>query len=134
MKKILCGCILIVFVIATNKILAQSANRSLSNLTSPTKINTDLLPDSNNRYNLGSSGRLWKNIYARNAYFLMGSKFISAHGTRNTLIGSDACKSNTTGFDNIAIGYQAMYKNTTGFYNIAIGNNVLHNNINCYNN
>jgi hypothetical protein len=118
----------IMVVVANNKTIAQSANRNLSNLTSPTKINTDLLPDSNNRYNLGSTGRLWKNVYARSAYFLMGSKFISAPGSTNTFIGSEAGHSYTTASAVTATGYNALYANANGNNNTADGAFSLTNN------
>ena len=42
------------------------ANRDLSNLTTPTAVNTHLLPKFNNNFNLGSSLFKWKYIYVNN--------------------------------------------------------------------
>ncbi|HYK43908.1 MAG TPA: hypothetical protein VEV83_01980, partial [Parafilimonas sp.] len=42
---------------------AQSANTSLSNLVSPTAVNIDLLPNKDNKRDLGSSGKSWKDIH-----------------------------------------------------------------------
>jgi len=39
------------------------ANQFLSNLTSPTAINQDLLPDSNHLRNLGSASNAWSSLY-----------------------------------------------------------------------
>ena len=53
------------------------ANKSLSNLTSPTAINVDLLPGTNNKLNLGSPAKAWKNIYLTGALYLDGNRFIN---------------------------------------------------------
>ncbi|MGN6617957.1 MAG: hypothetical protein ACTHJ5_12355, partial [Ilyomonas sp.] len=41
----------------------SQANKSLSNLTSPTKVNTHLLPGTNATFNFGSSSKKWKDAY-----------------------------------------------------------------------
>jgi hypothetical protein len=41
----------------------SGANTTLSNLTSPTSINTNLLPSTDNSSNLGSSSKKWDSIY-----------------------------------------------------------------------
>ncbi len=113
---------------------AQNANTSLSNLTAPTKVNVDLLPNTTNTRSLGSTAKSWKNIFAQNAYFLTGTKFISDAGTANTFIGSNAGNSNTTGNNNTTNGYQTLYSNTTGFANVATGVNTLYYNTTGYDN
>ena len=80
---------------AITKVNAQNANTTLSNLISTTKINADLLPDNTNTRSLGSSGKSWKNIFVKGAYFLNGNKFISNAGTSNTFIGTSTGNSNT---------------------------------------
>jgi trimeric autotransporter adhesin len=42
------------------------ASRDLSNLTSPTAVNTDLLPDLNKKLDLGSSSHQWDFLYVNN--------------------------------------------------------------------
>jgi hypothetical protein len=62
-------CITIIVLQAT----AQSANKTLSNLTSPTAVNVNLLPKNNNTQNLGSSGKSWKNLYVNGKSYLKTS-------------------------------------------------------------
>ncbi len=50
-----------------------SANRTLSNLTAPTSINTNLLPKANAISNLGSTSLRWKTVYLNNLIFPNGS-------------------------------------------------------------
>jgi len=50
----------------------QPANKSLSNL-SITSINTSLLPNANNKQDLGTSKQKWKNVYTHNLIFSDGS-------------------------------------------------------------
>jgi hypothetical protein len=53
---------------------------------------------------------------------------------RNTFIGYQAGRSNTSGYSNTALGFQALYSNTTGGTNIAIGNYALYSNTTGYSN
>jgi hypothetical protein len=62
-------CITIIVLQAT----AQSANKTLSNLTSPTAVNVNLLPQNNNTQNLGSSGKSWKDVYVDGKSYLKTS-------------------------------------------------------------
>lgn len=66
MKKYLTASICIVIIIVKAN---GQANTTLSNLTSPTAINTNLLPSNNNR-NLGSAAKSWKNLYVAGNSFL----------------------------------------------------------------
>ena len=47
---------------------------------------------------------------------------------RNTFIGYQAGRSNTSGYYNTALGFRALYSNTTGGVNTAIGNSALYSN------
>jgi trimeric autotransporter adhesin len=47
--------------------------------------------------------------------------------TFNTAIGSNAMKSNSTGFYGTAVGYKALMKNTTGRFNTAVGHGAMQN-------
>src|SRR5215831_18713358 len=103
---------LMVFTGAMNA-SAQNANKSLSNLTSPTSVNVDLLPNSTAARNLGSTSKAWNNVFASSAYFLGGTTFISDLGSFNAYLGSDAGHSTTIGTNNVGIGYQSLFSNTS---------------------
>jgi hypothetical protein len=103
---------------------AQSANKSLSNLTSPTAVNVDLLPKTDDSLNLGSISKSWKDIYADGSLYLGGSRFLAfktGTGSGNTAVGAAALILNTTGTNNTAAGFNALYINTTGKSNTAVG-------------
>src|SRR6266487_6319433 len=71
----------------------QSANRKLSNLTSPTAVNQSLLPGTDNTLNLGSGGRgalSWNNLYLGNALYLKGKITLYAPGDENFFVGINA--------------------------------------------
>ncbi|HYV94110.1 MAG TPA: tail fiber domain-containing protein [Chitinophagales bacterium] len=114
----------------------KGADKSLDNLTSPTAVNVDLLPGSNNSINLGSSSFAWRNFYLNGSIFLDGVKFIDNSGgntflgatyngantgTENTFIGSSAGQLNSSGSGNTFIGLNAGNQNTTGYGNSFIG-------------
>jgi hypothetical protein len=61
-------------------------------------------------------------INAQGVYKLLGKTVLSAKGPDNILVGEDAGKSITSGFNNTFTGYRAGYANTTGYYNTFIGN------------
>ncbi len=112
-----------------NKTNAQ-ANQSLSNLTTPTAVNTNLLPNNENR-TLGSTGKRWKTIYLDSFIFLNNKRFIVssfASDSGNTGIGAMVLNSTTTGSLNTAGGYQTLYSNTIGSYNTAYGYEALYSN------
>jgi hypothetical protein len=50
-------------LLLTPQIGLSQANRSLSNLTSPTQVNQDLLPKSSKCMDLGSCDKKWRNLY-----------------------------------------------------------------------
>ncbi|HYK45391.1 MAG TPA: tail fiber domain-containing protein, partial [Parafilimonas sp.] len=107
---------------------AQSANTSLSNLVSPTAVNIDLLPNKDNKRDLGSSGKSWKDIHLDGSVYVGGSRFLSANtgtGTGNTTVGADAFINNTTGYSNVAVGNSALRSNTMGFGMVAVGDSAL---------
>ncbi len=47
----------------------------------------------------------------------------------NTVLGTSALNSNTSGVHNVAIGYQALFNNTEGYFNVANGSFTLHQNV-----
>ena len=124
--KIYSFCILFICFIISIKTNAQSANKVISNLTSPTATNKDLLPDKNNMHNLGSITQSWKNVYADSAYYLKGKKFISAPGTENVCLGSNAGNFFVSGSYNTAAGASAYTVNHQNA-NTAFGAEALHN-------
>ena len=126
---------------------AQGANRELSNLTGPTKINVPLIPESNNKKNIGSIGKSWKDFYmhgilwrggytwlAGGAYtgntFLgeQAGNYLITNGddgnTSNTFLGSSAGFNTTTGGANTFVGTSAGYYNTSGNQNTFLGWNA----------
>src|SRR6266498_2366868 len=127
---------------------AQSANRTLSNLISPTAVNQSLLPGTSNTINLGSGGRgalSWNNLYLGNALYLKGKITLHAPGTGNFFVGVSSGNASLTGLYNSGIGqfslvnltsgtgntangYQALYRNTEGAYNKANGYKALYSN------
>jgi len=113
-----------------NKARAQ-ANQQLSNLTSPTAVNVNLLPNQDNKRDLGSAGKSWRDIYLDGSLYLGGARFLAYNlgtGTNNTAVGSVALQANTSGADNTAAGYNSLFSNTTGFNNTATGSNSLKSN------
>jgi hypothetical protein len=98
------------------------ANNSLSNLTSPTAINVDLLPDKDNTRNLGSVNQSWKDLYFSGDQYLQGNRFISDAGnSANTFVGSLSGYSNNIGSSNSFFGERAGYANVSGNYNSLFG-------------
>ena len=119
------------------------ANKTLSNLTSPTAVNQSLLPGTTNSINLGSTSLRWKNIHLGNALYLKGILSLHAPGTTNffaggfagnvlvtgnsnTGIGQNALNRLTSGSANTANGSNSMYSNTTGYANTATGSSSLY--------
>jgi hypothetical protein len=127
------------------------ANQQLSNLTSPTAINVELLPNSNNSRNLGSSTFGWKSLYLTGRFYINGTLTMHAPGAYNffigpgagntavtdsfnTATGANALHSVTNGRHNTANGVGSLFSNTTGASNTAIGYNALYNNTTGINN
>ncbi len=113
------------------------ANTQLSNLVSPTKVNQNLLPNTDNTRNLGSGTRSWKDIYLDGSLYLTGLRFLSNGGNVfgfNVFIGGNAGLNTTTGIDNTAGGHVALFKNTTGNKNTAFGFGSLYSNTIGYDN
>jgi hypothetical protein len=112
-------------------IAPKGVNKSLSNLTVPTAVNVDLLPDSNAGENLGSSSKQWNNLYLAGSVYLTGHRFLATNagtGINNTAVGTDAFSGNSTGFGNTATGHLSLYSNTTGYHNTADGDSALYSN------
>ncbi|MBV9961586.1 MAG: tail fiber domain-containing protein [Parafilimonas sp.] len=130
-------------ITCSETILAQ-ANQSLSNLTSPTKINQHLLPSQDNKRDLGNANKGWRNIYFTGSLRSGGYTVVSfdvnhinqfigplagnstTTGTYNIANGYSALSSLTLGSDNIATGYQALTSNDAGYDNVAYGSRALY--------
>jgi hypothetical protein len=108
---------------------AQSANTSLSNLLAPSKVNISLLPDNDNKRNLGSAAKSWKDIYLDGSIYLGGARFLAYQTSQqNTAVGAAVLNSNTFGTSNTGTGFNALFFNTVGGYNTANGYLSLYNN------
>lgn len=124
--KLLGGLLFASLITATTDVHAQ-ANTSLSNLATPTAVNTHLLPGANAARNFGSSSLNWRSIYFSDTIFLRGYKFISGDNNYNTSLGLEAGLS-TSASHTISIGYRALNNiNSAGVNNIGIGSNTLSN-------
>ena len=132
--------------VAWTAISVRGANASLSNLTAPTAINTDLIPGSDNTNDIGSVGKSWKDLYMDGSLYLIDNRFIKASlGSNenmaigigamvnfnsagfggNTAIGEFAISANQDGELNTAVGYQSLMQNTGGYLNVANGAEAL---------
>jgi hypothetical protein len=82
----------------TSKLGAVGANRNLSNLSSPTSINQNLLPDSNNARDLGAASTRWNNSYINNANVntLRKTGASSARYSEETFVDSQTLTSGTS--------------------------------------
>ncbi|MDD5502463.1 MAG: hypothetical protein PHH26_03245, partial [Candidatus Thermoplasmatota archaeon] len=100
----------------------------------------NILPSSNNVYDLGSTAKAWRNFYATgtvNGGTLFANAGVTIWGnsagasntsTDLTAIGYNAAHANTGGNWITAIGYQALQSNTIGHANTAIGWKALRDN------
>lgn len=67
---------------------AGGADTYLSNLDSPTAINQNLLPVTDNTKDIGSSSLNWKDIFM-NGYLMAGSTKILTHNSSRAILGDD---------------------------------------------
>jgi hypothetical protein len=103
------------------------ANRHLSNLLGPTRVNVDLLPGNDSAINLGSDSKNWKNFYLSDNIYKEGERFLNADKSGNSFLGFSTGIVNT-GLWNTAFGDSAMYSNSTASYNTATGFQALKSN------
>jgi hypothetical protein len=118
---VVCCVLLTCYTVSSN---AQNANRTLSNLTSPTAVNQSLIPGTNNTINLGSGGRggiNWKNLYLGNALYLDGEITIYAPHEGNFFAGINAGNESVENSYNTGIGQFSLSHVTTGGWNTAVG-------------
>lgn len=130
---------------------AQSSNRTLSNLTSPTAVNQSLLPDTDKSKDLGSKTLGWRDVYLSRRLYLNGKLTMHASGIENFFAGRDAGNTSVSGYNNTGVGtnalnsltaggyntasgYGSLYFNTTGYSNTAFGAVSLYNNTTGYDN
>ncbi|MBC8045265.1 MAG: tail fiber domain-containing protein [Fimbriimonadaceae bacterium] len=137
MKKSLKSLAAFTAIIFTGICAFPQANKTLSNLESPTTINQSLLPNTDNNKNIGSESKSWKNIYLDGSIQLDGNRFITnpagnifvgklagnttMTGTRNTVVGNYSGHLLTTGYLNTFIGDSAGYSTTSGIQNTFVG-------------
>lgn len=105
----------------------SQANISLSNLSSPTSINTSLLPANDNQSDLGSVAKSWRDCYLAGSLYIGDHKFLTSPNSSSTFAGNTG-NTNNSGTDNSAFGFQAMQNNSTGYNNSAFGSTSLQNN------
>lgn len=95
----------------SNKVAAQAA-QDLSNLTSPTQVNVNLLPDIDNKRSLGNVSKSWDALYLDGAIFLSGKRFLADRagaGTGNTVVGTSVLHANTSGYFNTGTGDSVLF-------------------------
>lgn len=113
---------------AVTPTVPSAANRSLSNLTAPTAVNTHLRPDSASKRDLGDTSKSWRNLFIDGDIFTGGYKLISTRQIANTLVGLNTGAALTSGSYNTALGYNALSADSTGGFNTATGTHALANN------
>lgn len=107
--------------------LHSQANTSLSNLATPTAVNTHLLPGTNAARDLGSSSLNWRSIYFSDTIFLRGYKFIIGDNNFNTSLGLEAGLSSSASH-NVSVGYRALNNiSSSGTNNVGVGSGALSN-------
>src|SRR6185503_19567562 len=107
MKKIFYISASIFFLQASlQKALAQ-ADVQLSNLVAPTKANVTLLPDKDNKRDLGNLNKEWKDIYMRGIVWREGYTWLGGvYYSGNTFVGQSA------GYTLITTGESTNQNNT----------------------
>ena len=109
-------------------ISSNSTNTALSNLKTPTAINTDLLPGTSASVNLGSDAKAWKSIYLTGNLFYGTNRVLALDSSHdNSFLGINSGINTNGGYSNTGYGYGALNGNTFGSYNTAIGFSTLHN-------
>ncbi|HVX25824.1 MAG TPA: tail fiber domain-containing protein [Parafilimonas sp.] len=143
-KKYLYLSLSLCFIAIVSK--AQYANTALSNLTSPTKINVNLLPSKDSSFSLGNNTKSWKNLFIKGKIYISdtpmiysisnsdffagpnaGIKLKFLNGQENTGIGTNALYYGA--YDNTAVGWNSMRSDSIGHDNSALGGLSLANNI-----
>jgi trimeric autotransporter adhesin len=136
--------------------LTSLADRALNNLTQPTAINMDLLPDVGNTRSLGYEELRWANLYLSNDLWagnnlIVGNNLevgrnlqvegdiygqdgtiFSMRGYYNTFLGTGAGRYSECGEEgaanNTVVGADALLENRTGTGNTAVGSGALEQN------
>lgn len=92
----------------------SQANKTLSNLTSPTAINTHLLPGTTSTFNLGSGTKKWKNGYFTGTLYAKNLKVNNTGGdavlaTSTNNYGINATSTNSWGVYGAGTNYGGVY-------------------------
>ena len=61
----------VLLITSFHKTMAQGANKALSNLTNPTAVNENLLPDKTNKRTIGNSNKAWNSLYLDSTIFFL---------------------------------------------------------------
>src|SRR5258706_10748345 len=117
---------------AWTAVAPKNANKTLSNL-SPTKINTDLVADTDNLRNIGAAVA-WKDVFMKGKVYMGGTQFLSSAGLDNTFAGLNAGVINSSsentfvgassGFNNTSAANNTFLGSSSGFSNTTAGNNT----------
>lgn len=111
------------------------ANQSLSNLTAPTAVNQDLLPDFSKTRDLGNSGHTWNHLFFDGAAYSATNRVFSNDAVKaNVFAGANAGIKNNYGTGNSAYGYVALFSNTNGYANTATGQYSMNKNVSGFSN
>jgi hypothetical protein len=97
------------------------ANRSLSNLTSPTAINQHLLPGVNNSIDLGSATFNYRNLNLGGIINYNGVPYFKANAGNIYWGYESGYYSDALAGENSGFGYRTLVSNTSGRYNTAVG-------------
>jgi len=92
--------------------------------TTMTSINVDLIPDTDNTYDIGSSTHGFKDIYFDGSLMLDSARSLTVDSSNNIYLGLDAGEVGESATENIAIGSDTGTYITTGSTNVYIGHNV----------
>ncbi|MBA3649665.1 MAG: tail fiber domain-containing protein [Chitinophagales bacterium] len=103
-----------------NTINVKQPDRMSLTRGSTTGIAADLLPDTDNKLNIGSPSLQWKNIYLSGSLFLDGANFLDNKGGENLFVGNTGNTANTASSCTF-VGYHAGNSNTNGEYNVFVG-------------
>src|SRR5258706_1891262 len=117
---------------AWTAVAPKNANKTLSNL-SPTKINTDLVADTDNLRNIGAAVA-WKDVFMKGKVYMGGIQFLSSAGLDNTFAGLHAGVINSSsentfvgassGFNNTSAANNTFLGSSSGYSNTTAGNNT----------
>src|SRR4030095_5291080 len=118
MKKVIYIIMSILLMLAMKQETSAQADVQLSNLVAPTKVNVALLPDKDNKRNLGSTNKGWMDLYMRGIVWREGYTWLAGvYYSGNTFVGQSAgftliTTGESTNQNNTFVGSNAGFNNT----------------------